>query len=122
MTPSPGAHADGGQIQGGVTNTTVRHNFINMASGNEMGNAALFIAPDLGPSSPGPVRVTGNWLNGGNFTVFCVDGNNGQYFIKDIAITDNRFGAQNNYGPSRVNVPVTQSGNVMDQTGAGFTL
>ncbi len=52
MTPSAGAHADGGQIQGGVRNVVVRHNVINMASGTELGNAALFIAPDLGPAAP----------------------------------------------------------------------
>ena len=71
----------------------VRNNVINMVSGREVGNAALFIAPDLGPSSPGPVTITGNWLDGGNYTLFCVDGNNGQYFVDNITITDNRFGS-----------------------------
>ena len=32
MTPSPGAHADGGQMQSGSRNVVVRHNVINMAS------------------------------------------------------------------------------------------
>ena len=122
MTPSADAHADGGQMQGGSRNVVVRHNVIDMANGREFGNAALFIAPDLGPSSDGPVTITGNWLNGGNYTVFCVDGNNGQYFVKNITFTNNRFGRQSNYGPSRVNVPITQSGNVWDDTGAALRL
>ena len=32
-------------------------------------NAALFIAPDLGPSSPGPVLLERNYLDGGGYTV-----------------------------------------------------
>ncbi len=96
----------------------VRNNVINMVSGREVGNAALFIAPDLGPGSPGPVTITGNWLDGGNYTLFCVDGNNGQYFVDNITITDNRFGSGASYGPAKVNVPVTASGNVMDRSGA----
>ena len=88
MTPGAGSHADGGQMQSGSRNVMVRHNVIDVGSGN----SALFLAPDLGPSSPGPVTVTGNWLDGGNFTLFCVDGNNGQYFVDHITITDNRFG------------------------------
>ncbi len=105
-------------MQSGSRNVMVRHNVINMASGREMGNAALFIAPDLGPSSPGPVTITGNWLNGGNYTLFCVDGNNGQYFVDNITITDNRFGPDSAYGPVKTNVPITRSGNVMDVTGS----
>jgi hypothetical protein len=120
MTPSAGAHADGGQMQGGSRNLVVRHNVIDMVNGRELGNAALFIAPDLGPSSDGPVTIANNWLNGGNYTVYCVDGDNGRYFVKNIAITGNRFGRQSNYGPATVNVPITQSGNVWDDTGAAL--
>lgn len=120
MTPSAGAHADGGQVQGGVRNTLVDHNTIDMgASGS---NAALFLAPDLGPSTDGPLTVTRNWLNGGNYILYCVDGNNGQYFIGNITISDNRFGRTFNYGPANVNVPITQSGNVWDDTGAALSL
>jgi len=57
-------------------------------------------------------------LGGGNYTVYCVDGNNGQYFVGNISITNNRFlkGAQ--FGDARVTVPVTWTGNVWDATGA----
>lgn len=116
MTPEAGAHADGGQMQGGSANVMVSHNNIDMAHGSVMGNSALFLAPDLGPSSDGPVTVKNNWLNGGNFTLFCVDGDNGQYFVQNISILSNRFGPDMNYGQVRVNVPVTARGNVVDRT------
>ena len=122
MTPGAGAHADGAQMQNGVRNLVVRHNTIDMVNGRQLGNAALFIAPDLGPSTSGPVLITDNWLNGGNYTLYCVDGNNGQYFVNNITITNNRFGRQSNYGPSTVNVPITQSGNVWADTGSSIRL
>lgn len=121
LAPASGAHADGGQVQGGVTNTVVRHNVIDLGS-TPRANAALFLAPDLGPSTNGPLTIEGNKLNGGNYIAFCVDGNNGQYHIKNITIRDNRFGNTFTYGRSRVNEPITQSGNVVDSTGAPLTL
>jgi len=119
FTPSAGAHADGGQMQSGEVNLVVRHNYINPGLGT---NSALFIAPDLGPSSPGPVTIDGNILGGGNFTIYCVDGNNGQYFVRNISITNNRFLNNAQYGPDDVNVPVTWAGNVWDATGASLGL
>ena len=115
FTPSAGAHADGGQLQAGEVHVVVRHNFINPGTS---ANSALFIAPDLGPSTAGPVTIDGNVLGGGNYTVFCLDGNNGQYFVGNISITNNRFLTGAQYGPDRVNVPVTWTGNVWDATGA----
>ena len=121
LTPASGAHADGGQMQGGVRNLVVRHNVIDLSTVGSA-NAALFLAPDLGPSTDGPVTINNNWLDGGNYTLFCVDGNNGQYLVKNISITQNRFGRHSHYGPSRINVPITQSGNTWDDTGAALTL
>ncbi len=121
LTPASGAHADGAQLQSGEKNVVVKHNVIDLAS-TPNANAALFIAPDLGPSTDGPLTITDNWLDGGNYTVYCVDGNNGQYFVKNITISDNRFGRHAQYGPSRINVPVTQSGNVWADTSAALAL
>jgi len=73
-----GVHADGGQLQGGETDVTIRHNVIDVA-GPDDDNAALFLAPDLGPNGAGPVTIENNLLGGGNFTVQIVDGNNGHY-------------------------------------------
>jgi hypothetical protein len=110
MTPAAGAHADCGQVQSGVKNATIRRNWFDV--GNKDGNAALFMAPDLGPSSPGPLLVENNVLGGGNFTLQCVDGNNGQYFIGGITIRNNEFLRNNSYGAMRINVPATVTGNV----------
>jgi hypothetical protein len=118
LTPSEGAHADGGQMQGGSRNLVVRGNVIDVTSrAGSSGNAALFLAPDLGPSSDGPVVIADNWLNGGNYTLYCVDGNNGEFYVRNIAITGNRFGREFKYGPATVNVPVSHAGNVFDDTG-----
>ena len=121
LTPASGAHADGGQMQSGVQNLVVRGNVIDVSSASNS-NAALFLAPDLGPSSNGPVVIDSNWLDGGNYTVYCVDGNNGQYIVKNISITKNKFGRSSDYGPARINVPITQSGNVWADTNASLTL
>jgi hypothetical protein len=120
LTPAAGAHADGGQMQGGETNLVVRHNNIDATCSSC--NSALFLAPDQGPSTNGPVTITGNWLNGGNYSLYCVDGNNGQYYVQNISIIGNRFGRNSRYGSDNINVPITQSGNVWDDTGAALTL
>jgi hypothetical protein len=110
----PGAHSDCGQVQAGVTNSVIRGNWFDIGNGD--GNSALFLAPDLGPSTSGPLTVEDNVLGGGNFTVQCVDGDNGTYFIKNITIRNNTFINNSRYGPLRVNVPASISGNVMQGT------
>ncbi len=102
LTPGAGAHADGGQVQSGVRNTKIVGNTIDAGRGN----AALFISPSLGPSSSGPVKIRDNSLDGGNFTLFVVDGAHGKYVIKDIRVVGNVFGRNHRYGASRTNVPV----------------
>lgn len=121
LAPANGAHADGGQVQGGITNTIVRRNNIDLGS-TPNANAALFIAPDQGPSTNGPLTIEGNWLNGGNYVVYIVDGDGGSYFIRDIYVRDNKFGSSQTYGYSNVNVPITQSGNTVEATGAPLSL
>ena len=113
--PSGDAHWDGVQVQSGVTNTVIQGNFIDATGAGT--NSALFLCPDLGPSTNGPLTVTGNWLDGGNYTVNVLDGANKTYYISNISVTNNRFGHGAWYGPTYVNVPVTWSGNVWDDTG-----
>jgi len=109
LRPAAGAHADGGQVQSGVTNLIVRRSTFDVSACD--GNAALFIAPDLGPSTPGPVLVEGNTLLGGNYALYCVDGNNGQYLVGGITIRGNTLGKAT-YGTHNVNVPIVDwSGN-----------
>lgn len=107
-----GEHADCGQIQNGVRNVVVRGNNLSSAGSGKLGNAALFMAPDLGPSTDGPVLIENNLLGGGNYTLYCVDGNNGQYFIKNVTIRGNRFKRDARYGATNVNVDVDWSDNL----------
>ncbi|GAA3593891.1 hypothetical protein GCM10022223_06070 [Kineosporia mesophila] len=109
LAPAPDAHADCGQVQSGVKNVLIHGNWFDMVEG---GNAALFMAPDLGPSSAGPLTVTNNVFGGGNFSVYCLDGANGQYFIDGITIAGNKFLSNSQYGPMRVNVSATLTNNV----------
>ena len=109
LTPAPGAHSDGAQLQFGAVDLVVRGSTIDLAS-TPNANAALFLAPDQGPSTAGPVLVEGNRLAGGNYTLYCVDGNNGQYVVSNITIRGNVI-ARGQYGSHNVNVPVTWSGN-----------
>lgn len=123
MTPEPGAHADCTQMQSGVVNMTVRHNTIDPrnASGH-FGNAAVFIKPDFGPSTEGPVTIDNNLLAGGNYTMFVVDGGKG-FKVRKIYVTNNHFVRNSyRYGAKRVNLPIIQSGNVWHDTGAPITL
>lgn len=115
LTPAPGAHADGGQMQDGVRNLVVRGNRIDLSTSV---NSALFLSPDFGPSTDGPVTIQGNYLSGGGFTLYVVDGNNGQYVVRNITVTGNVFGTSK-FGSANVNVPVAWSGNV---TTAGRTV
>jgi hypothetical protein len=112
LTPSSQAHADCGQMQAGVTNMSVTNSWFDGGR-----NSALFIAPDLGPSSNGPVLIDNNVLGNGNYSLYCVDGNDGEYIVKNITITNNRFLNTAQYGPATVNVPVTASNNTWFSTG-----
>jgi len=113
--PSADAHWDGGQVQAGVTDTVIQGNYIDVGAGDA--NSALFLTPDLGPSTAGPLTVKDNWLDGGNFTLAVLDGDGGKYYISAITVTGNRIGRGGRYGPANVKVPVTWSGNVWDDTG-----
>jgi hypothetical protein len=118
-----GAHADGAQMQSGEVAITLKHNTVLAAAvSGTPANSALFIAPDQGPSSPGPVSITDNLLAGGNYTIYIVDGGNGRYFEHNLSLTDNRFVRKSaRFGPMDINVPVAQTGNVWDDTGLPVT-
>jgi len=88
-----GSHADGVQISSG-SNITIRGNFFDMpanVAGYES-NANVFAGPDFGPISN--LVVEGNWLDGGNYTLF-IDATN-------VTVRDNLFGRDYNYGPSNM--------------------
>lgn len=114
-----GAHSDCGQVQSGVTNVIIRRNWFDSG---DRANSALFISPDQGPSSPGPLSIENNVLGGGNYTMQCVDGAYGRYLIGNITIRGNQFLDNSEYGPMRVNVLLAFLGNVYRSTGLPILL
>jgi len=124
FAPAAGSASEGAQLEAGVTHVIVRHSTLLAAdqSGAEAPNAAIFVAPDQGPNSDGPVTLDRNLLSGGNYTVYVVDGNNGQYLIKNVSLQQNRIVRDSyRYGALDVSTTetpfVTSHGNVWDQDG-----
>ncbi len=123
----PGAHADGGQLQSGESNIVIQHNTVAAHSATGVSaNSALFIAPDLGPTSAGPISISGNLLGGGGYTVYLVDGNNGEYLEKNITFSNNRMADDYGYGHLDVTATetpyITAAGNVDEANRAPIPL
>jgi hypothetical protein len=120
FAPRPDSHADGGQLEAGVTDLTIRHNNINVPGGN----AALFMSPDLGDGDgAGPVLIDHNLVGGGGWTVYLTDGH-GRHHQHGYTVTDNHWLRNGGYGPLDLNEPrsmfVAWSGNVYDDNGASI--
>jgi hypothetical protein len=116
FAPAAGSHSDGGQMEGGVSDLTIRHNTINVPGGN----AALFMSPDLGPNGAGPVLIDHNLLGGGGWTVYLTDGH-GSHHQLGYTVTNNHWLHNAQYGPLALNEPATSflawSGNLLDALG-----
>jgi hypothetical protein len=110
-SPTPLSHADCVQMQSGVVNSSVTNSWLDGGT-----NSAIFLSPDLGPDSDGPVLINNNVLGNGTYTLYCVDGNHGEYYVKNITITNNRFLRNSRYGPASINVPVTVGNNTWFDT------
>lgn len=114
---SPGAHADGVQIRGG-TNIVIRGNFFDMPIPPPAGyssNACLMMDSGLEPLSN--LLVEGNWLSGGNYTIYLTLGS-GAHGVSNATLRDNRFTRSYRYGPLRHTAGgAVISGNVWDVTG-----
>ncbi|HLG92276.1 MAG TPA: hypothetical protein VKY15_04760 [Acidimicrobiales bacterium] len=98
-------HADGVQWVNGTIDAVVDHNTILMPNGRQGGNSAIFLSPDLGPTSPGPVSITNNWLGGGNFTVYIVQGDGTQYTQFGVTFADNVLAVPGQYGFTDLQAP-----------------
>lgn len=118
-----GSHADGIQTQGGF-NIEVSANFFDMpipegvnGPGDPYGSNAccIFQAKNVGPV--GNVHVVGNWLNGGNYTVYFAGID---WPISDCTLINNRFGRDYRHGvltTPGTNINTVVEGNVWDDTG-----
>jgi hypothetical protein len=110
-----GSHNDGVQQNGG-SDDVVRHNTI-LNPNNQ--TSCVNFTTDFGPISN--ILITGNLLNGGNYTVYSRKGTDSNFGPPTgVSATDNRFG--HDFGISDGGLlandgPVTWSGNVSDSTG-----
>ena len=110
FTPANGAHTDGLQMSDGSTNCTLRHNWIQIPWDGP-GNGTVFIAPENGPSTNGPVLIENNYLDGGGYTVYILTSKG--YTISNITVQNNTIGPNHQYSSVSVSMPnVTWTGNV----------
>ncbi|WP_162186083.1 right-handed parallel beta-helix repeat-containing protein [Amycolatopsis jejuensis] len=110
--PADGAHSDGVQLVEDVGNIVIKNNKIDL--GTKVGNAAIFLSPDIGAERPsaGPISIDGNTLGGGGYTLYSVNGRDGAT-LQSVAITNNKFVRNALYGPVYASefVAKTVSGN-----------
>ncbi|MCP3919068.1 MAG: hypothetical protein GY711_26290 [bacterium] len=114
---NPGAHADGNQTRYG-SNFVFRANNFDMpitVPGPYKSNAALIIQTGEGPIDN--VLIEGNWVNGGNFTVYLKDKGVGYGDPTNCTLLNNRFGLDYRFGVLSTTGPVHIEGNVWDGTG-----
>jgi len=104
-----GSHNDGIQSTGGH-GIVIRHNRIEHP---HQQTSCIMLGADLDDIDD--ALVTGNLLDGGNYTVYAGAGQG--HRASDIRIVDNRFGRDFVYGPTSFGQGVSASGNVFDDTG-----
>jgi hypothetical protein len=103
------SHNDGVPQNGG-SDDVVRHNTI--FNPHNQTSCVNFTADFGGISN---ITITGNLLNGGNYTVYSRSGGNGD--PAGVTVTGNQFGGADVFGLLSDNGSVTWSGNVSDATG-----
>ncbi|MCG3748915.1 right-handed parallel beta-helix repeat-containing protein [Amycolatopsis sp. Poz14] len=110
--PAAGAHSDGVQLVEDVGNIVIKNNKIDL--GSRVGNAAIFLSPDIGAENPsaGPITIDSNTLGGGGYTLYSVNGREGAT-LQNVSVTNNKFVKDAVYGPvySSEFVAKTVSGN-----------
>jgi hypothetical protein len=104
-----GSHNDGIQSTGG-RGIVIRHNRIDHP---RQQTSCILLGADLGDISG--ALVTGNLLNGGNYTVYA--GADRGHRASHIQLVGNRFGRDFVFGPTSLDPGVTATGNVFDDNG-----
>jgi len=104
-----GSHNDGIQGTGG-RGYLIKGNYIPQTPGE---NSAIILGEEFGPMDN--AVIDGNWLDGGNFTLYIGYGTTNP----NATIINNRFGRSYQYGLLSANpkAGVVWSGNVWDDTG-----
>ena len=103
------SHNDGVQQNGG-RNDIVRHNTIFNPRNQ---TSCVNFTTDFGGISD--ITITGNLLNGGNYTVYSRSGGNGN--PTGVSVTGNHFGGADVFGLLSADGSVSWSGNVADSSG-----
>jgi hypothetical protein len=115
----PGAHADGVQSSKGRGMTFRGNHFDLPHDAGLESTSAFMIKSDFDPIDD--VLIAGNWLNGGQFTVYVLSGSSdGQAYPPptNVRVLDNRFGRGAHYGLYYPGDATTvRQGNVWDDTG-----
>lgn len=98
---NPGSHADGVQQTGRSNTSYLYNNFFMPKSGTPAfpggswnSNATIFLETPFGKTDN--VVIEGNWLDGGNYTIYCSD------FSTNVSVTNNFFGRNNGGWPDNV--------------------
>ena len=105
------SHNDGVQQNGGH-NDVVRHNTIFNPHNQ---TSCVNFTTDFGAISN--ITITGNLLNGGNYTVYSRAGSSGGSDPTGVSVTDNHFGGADVFGLLSADGSVSWSGNVSDSSG-----
>ena len=112
-SPNASPHTDAVQVEGAVSNSTVRNSVLSSLGSRGLGNASVIVKSDFGPQSN--ITFANNYMNGGNYTVFVRDGGNG--VPSNITFSGNRFGTSHRYGLSSLDGPVNWENNTWAETG-----
>ncbi len=103
------SHNDGVQQNGGHNDVVQDNTIFNPHNQTSCVN----FTTDFGGISN--ITITGNLLNGGNFTVYSRSGGHGD--PTGVSVTDNQFGGADVFGLLSADGSVAWSGNVADSTG-----
>jgi Right handed beta helix region len=109
------SHNDGVQQNGG-SDDVVKHNTIFNPHNQ---TSCVNFNTDFGGVSD--ITITGNLLNGGNYTVYVRDGGRGNGTPTGVSVTDNHFGGADVFGLLSADGSVAWSGNVADSSGQAIS-
>jgi hypothetical protein len=110
------SHADGVQMVNGGNVVIRRNNFVMHDQPGFSNSQVIIVQTNNGPVDN--VTVEGNWINGGGFSLQFRDKDQGYGAPTNIAIRNNRFGDDYQFGPWSLDGNPVVCGNVWDDTGA----
>ena len=113
LHPRPGVHLVLAQRRGAAKRRQRRRGGHNTIFNPHNQTSCVNFTTDFGGICD--ITITGNLLNGGNYTIYSRSGGNGD--PTGVSVTDNQFGGADVFGLLSADGSVTWSGNVSDSTG-----